>query len=155
MRHRKSFNKLNRTASHRKAMLANMATQVFLHKKIRTTFVKAKATRPLVERLITFAKKGTIAARREVIKTVSDKTVVKELFDNIAPTFEDRAGGYTRIIKIGRRLGDGAELAFLELVGFEGLIKAKKEKATKKAEQKKAKEKEKAEKASESEVVPE
>ena len=104
MRHLKSFNKLNRTASHRKAMLANLATQVFIHKKIKTTFVKAKAARPLVERLVTFAKKGTIAARREVLKTVSDKAVVKELFEQIAPTYEDRIGGYTRIVKIGRRL---------------------------------------------------
>lgn len=128
MRHRKSFNKLNRTASHRKAMLANMATQVFMHKKIRTTAVKAKAVRMVVERLITFAKKGTLHARRQVLKTVQDKVIVKELFEKIAPVYSSRNGGYTRIIKLGQRQGDGAEVAYLELVGFEGVKKEKKEK---------------------------
>jgi len=132
MRHRKAFNKLNRTASHRKALLSNLATQLFMYKKIKTTTVKAKALRPVAERLITFAKKGTVAARRQVLRTVRDKKVVKELFDDIAPTFEDRQGGYTRIIKLGRRQGDGAELAYIELVGFEGVRKEKKAKKSKK-----------------------
>jgi len=132
MRHRKAFNKLNRTASHRKALLSNLATQLFMYKKIKTTAVKAKALRPVAERLITFAKKGTVAARRQVLRTVRDKKVVKELFDDIAPTFEDRQGGYTRIIKLGRRQGDGAELAYIELVGFEGVRKEKKAKKSKK-----------------------
>ncbi|UCE04749.1 MAG: 50S ribosomal protein L17 [bacterium] len=128
MRHRKSFNKLNRTASHRKALVANLATQLFTHKKIRTTTVKAKAVRPVVERLITFAKKGTLHARRQVLRTVRDKQVVKELFDEIAPVYTSRTGGYTRVIKLGQRQGDGAEVAYLELVDFEGVRKEKKEK---------------------------
>jgi len=128
MRHRKSFNKLNRTASHRKATLANLATELFIHKKIRTTRVKAKAAQPVVERLITFAKKGSLAARRQVLRTIRDKLVVKELFDEIAPTYASRNGGYTRIIKLGQRQGDGAEVAYLELVDFEGVRKEKKEK---------------------------
>jgi len=128
MRHRKSFNKLNRTASHRKATLANLSTELLKHKRIKTTKLKARETRPVVERLITIAKKGTLAARRHVLQTVRNKTVVKELFDEIAPVFSSRNGGYTRIIKLGRRQGDGAEIAFLELVDFEGVRKEKKEK---------------------------
>ena len=143
MRHRKTVAKLNRTASHRKATLSSLATELFIHKKIRTTKTKAKAARPVVERLITFAKKGTIAARRQVLRTVRDKQVVKELFNDIAPVYESRNGGYTRIIKLGQRLGDGAELAYLELVGFEGVRKEKKEKDSKKSKkEKKAREKE-------------
>jgi large subunit ribosomal protein L17 len=128
MRHRKSFNKLGRTASHRKATLANLVTQLFMHKKIRTTRVKAKAARPVVERLITFAKKGTLHARRLVLRTVRDQQVTKELFNEIAPVYAARNGGYTRIVKLGQRPGDGAEIAYLELVGFEGVRKEKKEK---------------------------
>ncbi|OQX96158.1 50S ribosomal protein L17 [candidate division KSB1 bacterium 4572_119] len=137
MRHRKAFNKLNRTASHRKALLSNLATQLIMYKKIRTTAVKAKAVRPVVEKIITAAKKGSLAARRQVLKTVKDKKVVKELFDEIAPTFQTRQGGYTRIVKLGRRLGDGAEMVFFELVGFEGVRKEKKTKDSKKTEKKK------------------
>lgn len=128
MRHKKSFTKLNRTASHRKAMLANMATEVLIHKRIKTTKQKARETRPMVERLITIAKKGTLSARRHVLQTIRNKNVVKELFDEIVPVFSSRNGGYTRIIKLGRRQGDGAEVAFLELVDFEGVRKEKKEK---------------------------
>jgi large subunit ribosomal protein L17 len=142
MRHRKSFNKLNRTASHRKAMLANMVTQLFMHKKIRTTNVKARAVRPLAERLITFAKKGSLHARRLVLRTVRDQQVVKELFDEIAPMYATRNGGYTRIVKLGQRSGDGAEVADLELVDFEGVRKEKKEK--KKPEKEKGKKAEEA-----------
>ncbi len=128
MRHRKSFNKLNRTASHRKATLANLSTELLKHKRIKTTKLKAKETRPVVERLITIAKKGTLAARRHVLQTIRNKIVVKELFDEIVPVLGSRNGGYTRIIKLGRRQGDGAEVAFLELVDFEGVRKEKKEK---------------------------
>ena len=136
MRHRKAFNKLNRTASHRKALLSNLATQLFTYKRIKTTAPKAKELRPVVERLITFAKKGTLAARRRVLRTVRDKKVVKALFDEIAPTFENRQGGYTRIIKLGQRAGDGAEIAFIELVGFEGVKKTKKQKSKKESKKK-------------------
>ncbi len=131
MRHRKSFNKLGRTASHRKALLSNLTTELFLHKRIKTTQVKAKAVRPLAERLITFAKEGTLSARRQVLRTVRNKKVVKELFDEMAAVFSSRNGGYTRIVKLGRRPGDGAEVAYLELVGFEGVKKEKKEKKEK------------------------
>ena len=93
--------------------------------------------RPVVEKIITAAKKGSLAARRQVLKTVKDKKVVKELFDEIAPTFQTRQGGYTRIVKLGRRLGDGAEMVFFELVGFEGVRKEKKTKDSKKTEKKK------------------
>jgi large subunit ribosomal protein L17 len=141
MRHRKSFNKLGRTASHRKATLANLATQVFMHKKIQTTTVKAKAVRPLVERLITFAKNGTLHARRQVLRTIRDKQVVKELFEEIAPVYTARNGGYTRVVKLGQRQGDGAEVAYLELVDFEGVRKEKKEKKQPEKEKEKAAEK--------------
>lgn len=138
MRHRKSFNKLGRTASHRKALLSNLTTELFLHKRIKTTQVKAKAVRPLAERLITFVKEGTLSARRQVLRIVRNKQVVKELFDEMAAVFSSRNGGYTRIVKLGRRPGDGAEVAYLELVGFEGV---KKEKKQKKEKEKKTKEK--------------
>lgn len=128
MRHRKSFKKLNRTASHRQATLANLASQLFMHKKILTTAVKAKATRPIAERLITFAKSGTLHARRQVLRTIRDKQVVKQLFEEIAPVYASRNGGYTRVVKLGQRQGDGAEVAYLELVDFEGVRKEKKEK---------------------------
>jgi large subunit ribosomal protein L17 len=141
MRHRKSFNKLNRTASHRQATLANLATQLFTHKKIQTTTVKARAARPIAERLITFAKNGTLHARRQVLRTIRDKQVVKELFEEIAPVYVNRNGGYTRIVKLGLRQGDGAEVAYLELVDFEGVRKEKKEK--KKPEKQKGKRAEK------------
>jgi large subunit ribosomal protein L17 len=145
MRHRKSFTQLGRTASHRKATLENLATQVFMHKKIQTTTVKAKAVRPLVERLITFAKSGSLHARRQVLRTVRDKEVVKELFEEIAPVYSARNGGYTRVVKLGQRQGDGAEVAFLELVDFEGVRKEKKEKkGKKKTEKEKGKAAEKA-----------
>ncbi|MDZ7263043.1 MAG: 50S ribosomal protein L17 [candidate division KSB1 bacterium] len=144
MRHRKSFNKLGRTASHRKALLSNLTTELFLHKRIKTTQVKAKALRPLAERLISFAKEGTLSARRQVLRTVRNKKVIKELFDEIAPVFASRNGGYTRIIKLGRRSGDGAEVAYLELVGFEGVKKEKKEKKEKKTIETKEKEEKKA-----------
>lgn len=122
MRHRKAHKKLNRTASHRKALISNLATSLFENKQVRTTTVKAKEARRTIERLITFAKRGSLADRRQVLRTVRDKDVVKTLFDEIAPTFESRNGGYTRVIKLGRRRGDGAEMALLELVGYEGAV---------------------------------
>jgi len=148
MRHKKVHAKLNRTAAHRKALYSNVATSLFEHKQIKTTTAKAKAVRKTVDRLITFAKRGTLADRRQVLRTIRDRSVVKNLFDEIAPTYEERHGGYTRIIKLGRRKGDGAEMALLELVGYEGVLmekyKSKEEDKTKKNEKQKA-EKEKAE----------
>ena len=141
MRHLKSGKKLGRTASHRKATLANMATSLIEHKRIVTTTVKAKEARGVVERLVTFAKKGDLASRRQVLKTIRNKNLVKELFEEIAPVYKDRPGGYTRVIKLGNRKGDNAPLAIFELVGFEGVhaerIEKKKQKRSEKAEQQK------------------
>ena len=154
MRHLKSGRKLGRTTSHRKALLANLATEILRHKSIVTTTPKAKEARSTVERLITFAKKGDVASRRQVLKTVRDKSVVKELFDVIAPTFADRKGGYTRIIQIGHRNGDNASMAIFELVGYEGSKAERIEKQRQKREEKREKEqaeKEQAEQAPEEE----
>ncbi|MFQ5602876.1 MAG: 50S ribosomal protein L17 [bacterium] len=149
MRHRKDIKKLSRTASHRKALLSNIATSLFEHKHIRTSLVKAKAAKRTVDRLITFAKSGTVADRRQVLKIIHDKNIVQNLFEEIAPIYKDRNGGYSRVIKIGRRRGDGAELAILELVGYEG-VQVEKQKALDEAKAKKKKQKEeKAEKDAE------
>ena len=140
MRHRKVGNKLGRTASHRRALLANLAAALFLHKQVRTTLAKAKEARRTVERLITFAKRGTLADRRQVLRVIRDRKIVKSLFDEIAPKYDGRKGGYTRVIKLGRRRGDGAEMAILELVGYEGVLMDKhKEKEEKKAKKKETK----------------
>jgi large subunit ribosomal protein L17 len=137
MRHRKKNNKLGRTSSHRKATLSNIAKAIFEHHQIKTTFTKAKASRSFVERLITYGKKDTVAARRLVFKAIQNHQLVKKIFDEIAPNYSERAGGYTRIIKLGRRKGDGAELAILQLVGFERLvIDEKKTPSKKKAKEK-------------------
>jgi len=134
MRHLKSGRKLGRTASHRKATLANLAAAIIEHKSIITTTPKAKEARGVVERLITFAKRGDLAARRRVLRTLRDKELVKELFEKIAPKYENRPGGYTRVIKIGQRRGDNAHMAVFELVGYEGAQSAKIEKARQKRE---------------------
>ncbi len=148
MRHRKVVKKLSRTASHRKALLANLATSLFEHKQIKTTTIKAKAVKKTVDRLITFAKKGTLADRRQILKKIHDKTVVRNLIDEIAPTFQNRNGGYTRVIKIGKRRGDGAELAILEMVGFEE-VQIEKQKSFEESKAKKQKQKQKEEKEKE------
>jgi large subunit ribosomal protein L17 len=145
MRHQKSGRKLGRTYSHKKATLANLASAIFEHKSIMTTTAKAKEARSTVERLITFAKKGDLAARREVLRTIHDKDLVKQLFADIAPKYADRNGGYTRIIKLGNRAGDNASMSIFELVGFEGVKAAKIEKQRQKRVDKKEKEKKKAE----------
>ncbi len=136
MRHLKSGRKLGRTASHRKATMANLAAALIEHKSIITTTPKAKEARGVVERLITFAKRGDIAARRQVLRTIPDKKLVQELFEKIAPKYEGRPGGYTRVIKIGSRKGDNAPMAVFELVGYEGAQAAKIEKARQKREEK-------------------
>jgi large subunit ribosomal protein L17 len=128
MRHLKSGRKLKRTASHRKATLAALGTSLIVYKRIKTTLAKAKETRMYVEKIITRAKnavaqeagtdKKNIAARREVFSILRSKAAVAELFKEIAPKVASRAGGYTRVVKLGRRLGDGAEVAMLELVDF-------------------------------------
>jgi large subunit ribosomal protein L17 len=133
MRHRIKGRKLNRTASHRKSLIRNLANQLFEHKEIKTTTAKAKEARVTVERLITYAKKGDTHHRRLAFSFLRQKDTIKTLFDEIAPTFEDRQGGYTRVIKLGRRQGDGAPMAILQLVGFETLADTSKPEKKKKA----------------------
>lgn len=128
MRHRKAVKKLGRTAAHRKATLANLSAALFERKHIKTTEAKAKETRRVTERLITLAKKETLHARRQALKQLKHKRIVKILFDDVAPRYADRAGGYTRVIKLGQRPGDNARMAVVELVGYEMAKKKKKEK---------------------------
>ncbi|MCH7819619.1 MAG: 50S ribosomal protein L17 [Candidatus Marinimicrobia bacterium] len=128
MRHRLKKNKLNRTTSHRKAMLNNMVASLFEHKQIKTTHAKAKEARKLAERLITFAKKGDLAARRRVLRFIPNKALVRELFDEIAPVYTERNGGYTRVLKLGYRQGDSADMSLLELVDIKKTVIEKKEK---------------------------
>lgn len=146
MRHRKDNRKLGRTVSHRKALLSNLAAALFVHKHVKTTTAKAKEVQRFADRLITFAKRGSLADRRQVLRFVRDRQVVKGLFDEIAPQFKDRNGGYTRVIKLGQRRGDGAEMALVELVGYEGiLVKKQQTRAEEKAEKEKKKEEKKSE----------
>ncbi len=127
MRHRKNIAKLGRTAEHRKATLANLASALIEHRKIKTTHAKAKATQRFVEKLVTLAKKGDLNSRRLVLSRLRNKEAMYLLFSEIAPTFTDRNGGYTRVIHLGRRFGDGAEMSLLEFVGFETVAKKHKE----------------------------
>lgn len=116
MRHGVAQKKLNRTASHRTAMLANMAASLIKHEQIVTTLPKAKALRPVVEKLVTLAKRGDLHARRLVISRLRDETQAKKLFDTLGPRYKARAGGYTRILKAGFRYGDNAPVAVIEFV---------------------------------------
>ena len=116
MRHRKDHRKLSRTHAHRRAVLRNLVTALFQYERIETTVAKAKEARRLAERLITFGKQGDLAARRHVARFVNRPAVVQKLFATIAPWYTERQGGYTRIIRIGHRLGDGGETAYLELM---------------------------------------
>lgn len=137
MRHRKKGRKLNRTASHRKALMRNLANQLFERKEIKTTTAKAKEARSTVDRLITYAKKGGLHHRRLAFGFLRQKESIKILFDEIAPTYADREGGYTRVMKLGQRQGDGAPMSLLQLVGFETLgetVKTEKKKKSKKKE---------------------
>ena len=140
MRHNKKFNHLGRTASHRSAMLANMACSLIKHKRITTTVAKAKALKKFVEPLITKAKDDTTNSRRVVFSNLQDKYAVTELFKEISVKIADRPGGYTRIIKTGNRLGDNAEMCFIELVDYnENMAKEKvAKKATRTRRSKKA-----------------
>ena len=147
MRHRKKGNHLSRTSSHKTALMRNLAAQVIEHKEIKTTHAKAKELRGYVERLITYGKKGTVHHRRLAFKFLQDKQAVNSLFEEVAPSFENRNGGYTRIIKLGNRKGDNAPISLFQLVGFEKIS----DKAAAKAEKdkKKAAKKEKAAKETE------
>ncbi len=139
MRHRVAHRKLGRTTPHRIALLRNLATALFERERIRTTLPKAKELRPFAERLITLAKRDTdrLHARRLAARHVQDPAVVKKLFDTIGARFATRPGGYTRILRLGPRRGDGAEMAYLELVGYEYKPAAKEGKGGKKGAEKK------------------
>ena len=116
MRHRKKGRKLSRSPSHRRATLRNMATSLFKHGRIQTTTAKAKELRPYAERLITLAKRGDLHARRLAGRRIQDRATLGVLFDDLGPRFMDRPGGYTRILKLGARKGDAAEMSLIELV---------------------------------------
>ena len=118
MRHRKKFNHLSRKSAHRKAMLANMACSLLMHKRIKTTLAKAKALRVYVEPLLTKAKNDTTHSRRVVFSYLKQKEVITELFGDISSKILNREGGYTRILKLGNRLGDNAQMALIELVDY-------------------------------------
>ena len=145
MRHRKSGRKLSRKTAHRKALMSNLASALITHKKIKTTDAKAKELRMFIEPLVTYAKRGDLHARRQVLRRIRHKSIVRELFDNIGPVFSNRDGGYTRIIKAGFRYGDNAPMAIIEFVDRDQeakrVDKKKKDttKETPKAEEKKIK----------------
>jgi len=115
MRHRKKGRALSRSPSHRKAMLRNMATSLLVHERIRTTEAKAKELRPVVEKLITLGRTDDVHSRRMARRMIEDRSALTKLFDEIGPRFKERPGGYTRILKLGTRKGDGAEVAIIEL----------------------------------------
>jgi len=132
MRHRKNFNHLGRKSAHRKAMLSNMASSLIVHKRIKTTTAKAKALKQYIEPLITKSKDDTTHSRRVVFAELQDKVAVAELFRDVAPKVGDRPGGYTRIIKLGgTRVGDSADMCFIELVDFNENLLSDKESAKK------------------------
>jgi len=147
MRHRVAHRKLGRVTAHRLALLRNMATALFERERIRTTLMKAKELRPYAERLITLAKRdeGQLHARRLVARDIQDPLVVRKLFDTLGTRFSTRPGGYTRILRLGPRRGDGAEMAILELIGSEYAPEKKGEKGAKKATEPKKAEGKKAE----------
>ncbi|MFQ3675600.1 MAG: 50S ribosomal protein L17 [Endomicrobiia bacterium] len=143
MRHGRKFNHLGRTSEHRKAMLANMATSLILNKRIETTVAKAKALRKYVEPLITKSKDDSTHSRRIVFSYLKDKTGVTELFREVSPKIATRPGGYTRIIKLGTRLGDGAETCMIELVDYNSVyVKVSKTATAKKTTRRGGKKKE-------------
>jgi large subunit ribosomal protein L17 len=140
MRHRVHGRKLGRTSPHRRALLRSLCTSLLEHERINTTVQKAKEVRPLVEKMITLGKRGTLHARRQTASFLLTPGVVQKLFDTIAPRFAERNGGYTRIIKLDSRAGDGADLALIELLGSELSVKKAEKAATEKAKKEKPKE---------------
>ena len=116
MRHRKIGKKLNRTSAHRKALMRNMVTSLLDHERIETTDAKAKALRGVADRMITLGKRGDLHARRQAMSVIRSKEVTAKLFDELAERFRDRPGGYTRVIKVGNRVGDAAPISIIELV---------------------------------------
>ena len=128
MRHNKIGRKLGRKTAHRKALMSNLASALITHKRIKTTDAKAKELRMYIEPLVTFAKKGDLHSRRQVLKKIRHKSIVRELFDNIGPKFSNRNGGYTRIIKLGFRDNDCAPISMIEFVGMIGEVESQGEK---------------------------
>ncbi len=116
MRHRKGGRKLNRSASHRKALMRNMVTSLLDHERIETTDAKAKELRSLADKMITLGKRGDLHARRQALSVIRSKEITAKLFDELADRFRERAGGYTRVIKVGNRVGDAAPVSIIELV---------------------------------------
>jgi large subunit ribosomal protein L17 len=125
MRHHRAGKKLGRDASHRKALYANLAGSLIEHGRIKTTQAKAKAVKPFAEQMITLGKRGDLAARRQAIAELRSQDVVHQLFAEVAPRFADRPGGYTRIVKLGPRQGDAAEMVYLELVDFDATARVR------------------------------
>jgi len=134
MRHGKKIAKLGRNPSHRKAMMSNMVTSLLSEEKITTTHTRAKEHRRSAERMITFAKRGDLHARRQVLRFVADKQVVSKLFDELGPRYKSRSGGYTRIVKLGPRRGDGTFMSIIELVDRPGVAVTSTEEETVAAE---------------------
>ncbi len=128
MRHRKAGYKLGRNTSHRRAMLRNLVTSIILEDRVETTITKAKAARPHVEKLITLGKRGDLAARRQALAYLMTREAVSRLFETVAPRYGDREGGYLRIVRSGFQKGDGAEKAFVEMLGVEKILEEKREK---------------------------
>jgi large subunit ribosomal protein L17 len=128
MRHRKAGNKLGRNTSHRRALLRNLVTSVIIEDRVETTVAKAKAVRPLIEKMITLGKKGDLHSRRQALAFMMTDTSVTRLFETVAPRYGDRQGGYLRIVKTGFQKGDGAEKAFIELLGAETQLAEKQQK---------------------------
>ncbi len=128
MRHQVKKGMLGRTTSHRRALMRNLVTSFLERERVRTTLAKARSARPVAEKMITLAKRGTLHARRQALAYVTKEAAVKKLFEDIGPRFTERPGGYTRIVKLDRRAGDGAEMAMLEIVGAEFKAKTKKKK---------------------------
>ena len=124
MRHHRVGRKLGRDASHRKALYSNLAGALITHGRIKTTVTKAKAVRPIAEQMITLGRRGDLHARRQAMAYLRSQEVVHQLFANVAPRFKDRPGGYSRIVRIGPRPGDAAEMAYLELVDFSAVEQA-------------------------------
>jgi len=152
MRHQKKTIKLGRTAEHRKALLANQVCSLIEHQRIKTTLAKARAVRPLAERMVTLGKNGSIHARRTALATLRQKNAVKKLFDDIAPRSAERNGGYTRIVKLGYRRSDSAPMAFIEWVDMAEVVE---EKATEEKKRKKKPAEPKAERIEPERVEPE
>lgn len=157
MRHQKKTLKLGRTAAHRKALLANQVCSLITHQRIKTTLAKAKAVRPLAEKMVTLGKNGSLHARRNALSILRQQDAVKKLFDDIAPRSTNRNGGYTRIVKLGQRKSDSAAMAFIEWVDAAQVVEeklAEDKKAKRKEPEPKSKKEPKREEAPAQEVEP-